>query len=107
MCPKIIEVHKASPITNDEPVFDTVIQVKSSFPDPPKDIKLMERLNEIYELYRKDAELIADALYNSLPQGTMERLIVILMGKYAEKCGYVGKMPDNDLLKPILPINNE
>jgi len=50
-----------------------------------------DSLEEIGRFFEKDAELIAGILIESLPQGTYDRLLALMMRKAAEKCYFIGK----------------
>ena len=67
------KIHKADPIGETEVLPATiVIDTKLS------GNKCMDGM-DIDDIYIKDAGLLADALFYSLPQGTFDRLIVKLM----------------------------
>jgi len=50
-----------------------------------------DSLEEIGRFFEKDAELIAGILIESLPQGTLDRLLAIMMRRFADKCYYIGQ----------------
>ena len=50
-----------------------------------------DSLEEIGRFFEKDAELIAGILIESLPQGTYDRLLALMMSKAAEKCYFIGQ----------------
>ena len=70
----ITMAHKASPLGG-EAVPDTIIKIVGE--DIPDDIK------KAAEWYEADAVAIANALYNSLPEGTIARLLAEIMKRYA------------------------
>lgn len=81
---KEIVVAKFEPL-HEHVAEDTIIKVTGKVPDFPID-SFFENGRKFYD---DQAEAIADALYNSLPQGTFDRLWVAIMRKKMSL--YVGK----------------
>lgn len=75
---KEIVVAKFDPIYGQE-AEDTVIKITDKIPDTSElggGIQWFENMRKFYD---KEAEAIADTLFNSLPQGTFDRLWVAIM----------------------------
>ena len=70
-----ISIHKAQPMGR-QPILDKTIILSREMPDP-------DTLQEMADLYAEDAKKIADALENTLPGGTFDRLLVELLTKKA------------------------
>lgn len=75
---RLIFAFKAKESVSREIIPDTRIFVCRPIKDAMNASKTMKEVAEVYE---KQAAVIADALYNSLPQGTFDRLIIELMRK--------------------------
>ena len=82
------KVFKASPIVSEEPVEGMIIEILTSI-----DLSIDETsdLKKAFRVYETDAGDLAEALLESLPQGTMDRLITQLMGNRAAQMGYKGR----------------
>ncbi len=65
----IVSVRKAQQGNDVRPIPGVMIEISSPFPNglPP---------HEARTLHRHEAKKLADALFNSLPGGTLDRLIV-------------------------------
>lgn len=74
---KIVRVHRAQPIVDDEPVDKVTIKVDKTMPR-------QSTLEEAYRDYEADAKKIADALEDSLPGGTFSALLIELLER--KKC---------------------
>ena len=85
---RICKVFKASPIVSEEPVEDMTIEIHQSIDLSLDDSTTLEKAFSVYET---DAGNLAEALLDSLPQGTMDRLITQLMGNRAAQMGYKGR----------------
>lgn len=70
-----VKVAKFDPLQN-QTAEDTVISIAEDYPISLNNDRTTEELVAYYE---NQAELIADALFNSLPQGTCDRLLIKLM----------------------------
>lgn len=84
---KIASVYKARPTT--EPVENVTIEIWEDIPDT-KDLNVAARL------YSTDGNLLAHALLNSLPGGTVDQLLIALLKNRASLLripfiDYVGK----------------
>lgn len=87
---KQIKAWKASGLTG-KPVESVEIRIDLDIGNAGFEAKSLREAFEIYfEIYEAEAQKIADALFNSLPQGTMDRLITELMGRKAAESGYRG-----------------
>jgi hypothetical protein len=75
---KTIRICKAKIIENDYPEPVTVI-IDGELPDI-SNLK-QYRLQSLEQFYQDEAELLVDALWNSLPQGTFDRLGIEFMEK--------------------------
>lgn len=72
---KRIVVYKADAITDRSPeVEDCIIEISESLPEYKA-----STLAEIEKFYAGEAKLIADALFDHLPQGIFEPLLVEMM----------------------------
>lgn len=69
-------VHKAQPTIAAEPVRDVGIYVNKELPS-------FKTLAEAEAAFARDAEAIADELQGSLPGGTLDRLVAILLMRKA------------------------
>ena len=76
-------IFKASPL-GEKAVPDMEIKIRTQMPET-------KTLDETFSIFQCDAELIADALFASLPQGTLDRLTAELIGRTARRMGYMGK----------------
>lgn len=72
---KIIEIHKAQPVTRRE-VEDILIEIIAEVPT-------LANLEEMGAFYQQQAEKLCDALLASLPQGTSDRLLAELLKRKA------------------------
>jgi hypothetical protein len=73
---KTIKIAKFDPL-HQETAEDTVISITEDNPGlSNNDHRSMKDMAVYYE---DQADLIADALYNSLPQGTFDRLVIKLL----------------------------
>jgi len=79
---KKVRVAKAAPLRS-EPVPSATILIDGDIPFRPG-------LKETEEQFYKQAEKLAEALYGSLPQATLERLTILLMEKHVSS--YWGRM---------------
>ncbi len=68
-----IKVAKFDPLHN-KVAEDTVISITESLPEYRKGT-----IQDTLAYYENQADMIADALFNSLPQGTFDRLLIKLM----------------------------
>lgn len=72
-----VVVHRAQPVGG-HPVLVSIIEIRPTIPDPrPSPAVLGEYSSDA--VMAQDAKHIADALYASLPGGTFDRLIVLLL----------------------------
>lgn len=78
---KIYEIVKASPIGKDSSAVDIMIRITGEVPE-------FNTLHEGEEFFTLQAMQISEALFNSLPQGTMDRLLAEMMKRKASL--YVG-----------------
>lgn len=71
---KFVKIHMAEGIgqTMPQPVS---LEIDTELPSTDE----IKSLDEIESLFARDASLIAEALYNSLPQGARLRLVIELM----------------------------
>lgn len=76
--PIIVDVHQAQPVAKDLPVANVTIDIRRPVPELP--VGDVERYDN---LYQQDATAIADALFASLPGGTLDRLIAIMLTRKA------------------------
>lgn len=77
-------IYKASPLMESEEVPSVELLIRTEIPET-------RTIDEAYSMYQHDAEMIADALFKSLPQAALDRLITELMGMKANRCGYKGR----------------
>ena len=82
--PKVIHVSAFSPFRDQEPP-DTTIVIRGE----PPEFNGPDSLRQHQDFYERQAAEILDALYNSLPQGTFDRLGMAFMQK--KVCLYRGK----------------
>lgn len=71
-----IAVHKAQRTLEDRPVNDLFIRVSETIPSFPE-------LSQSAKAFALDGKLLADALFDSLPGGTMDSLIAELLKRRA------------------------
>lgn len=71
-----LRVHQASPMRN-RPVES--VRIAIDIPLPDSDLGL-EKVRALYDM---DAEIVVDALFASLPQGTLERLLAKMIMRRA------------------------
>lgn len=78
---QIVSICKADPIgVNDKnSVRPVIIRITEDIPD----FHGHEALAFAREFYADEAKTLAFALFNSLPQGTLDRLIIVLMERTA------------------------
>lgn len=79
---KTVIICKAEPLANQEPIPVTII-IDGDLPDFEalrKEYKSLD-FRELSQYYQDQAELLINALYNSLPQGTFDRLGIEFMKK--------------------------
>jgi hypothetical protein len=81
---KYITTFKADPIISDEPVPNVEILINDEVP-----IQTIYGLKRMEKIMDYEAEKLADALFESLPQGVLDRLLYHLMGRKASV--YLGK----------------
>lgn len=72
---KTIHAYKAQPLGKTTDVEDVKIIINKEIPH------FVGSLREAELVYEKEAEALADALFKSLPQGTMDRLLIEIMKK--------------------------
>lgn len=78
---KTVRVYKAQPITKNEEVKSVTIYINA-------EIEHAKTLEDAEFVYQEDASMLADALFNSLPQGTADRLLIeLLKRKTSLYCG--------------------
>ena len=80
---KTITICKANPIGKVAEVESVTIEISLSLPD----IQLVQYVDTFYS---NQTIILADALYNSLPQGTFDRLLYAMMGKKLKDSMYSG-----------------
>lgn len=71
---KEIRLVKFDPLSCQE-AEDTVIRIIDEIPE----FQYNKGLESIEGYYNDQADKLADALFNSLPQGTLDRLFIVLM----------------------------
>lgn len=74
-----VSIFKASRIYEDRPVGGVTIHIHDEIPNTLG--ALGNTLDDIADYYRRQASALAEALVNSLPQGTCDRLIIELMAR--------------------------
>lgn len=83
---KIITVHKASPIYQEDDIKSVTLRISENYPGSRElDLKEIERL------FWDDAEKIVEALVESLPQGTLSKVHALLTKHAAEKIYIIGR----------------
>ena len=80
----LVEVCKAEPIGSTEKVDNVLIYIGHRLPGLHMDLK------EIMAFYDDEAQKIADALFDHLPQGTMDRVLYKIMERKVKESGYMG-----------------
>ncbi len=84
---KEITVAKFEPLRG-QVAEDTVIRITGKVPDTKEYGDGKEWFENVNKWYEGQAEAIADALFNSLPQGTFDRLwVAIMKRKMSLYCG--------------------
>ena len=73
---KQINITKAEPIIKDELIEDIQITISGSPPDHMS-------LEDARQWFNTQADLIVDAMFNSLPQGTTDRIYARMTAKKA------------------------
>lgn len=73
---KTVELHKASPLRGDD-VEPLQIKITEEVPDNFVTQEGMERF------YNNEAKMLCDAILDTLPQATINRIIIRLMQGYA------------------------
>jgi hypothetical protein len=68
----MVYICKADPITRNEPVPDMILNITNPIPDH-------KGFEECKKFHQEEAERLAQALFESLPQGTRHELIISLM----------------------------
>lgn len=81
---KEIRLYKFSPLRG-QIAEDTVIHIDQDIPEYHDQI-----LKEIEKFYQEQAKILADALFNSLPQGVIEPLTIEFLKRRVSL--YMGKM---------------
>jgi len=81
---KEIRLYKFSPLRG-QIAEDTIIRIDQKLPESNN-----ETLKEAEEFFQKQAKILADALFNSLPQGIMEPLTIEFLKRRVSL--YIGKM---------------
>lgn len=81
-----ITVHKADAGLSETPVQAVTIHITQELDHTHS----KESIHDWYAVYQADAEAIAEALANSLPQGTRVRLVAELLKKEAQTSGFRG-----------------
>jgi hypothetical protein len=74
----LISIHKASPIRPDVDVRDVVISFQKPMPQYDFDSD-PEWRQKCIDLYQHDADQILSALTRTLPGGTMDRLLILML----------------------------
>lgn len=69
-----VKVHRAQPV-GQQSIPRTTIVVDETMPD----VSSADRLRAMVDIMDEDAQAIADALFNSLPGGTLDRLTVLFL----------------------------
>ena len=69
---KTYTIAKATPIGKESSVVNTTIQITDNLPD-------YVSLEQSTEFFTLQAMQLSEALFNSLPQGTMDRLLAEMM----------------------------
>lgn len=78
---RVVPVFLASPLHDDEPTPVTIEIIENMPEEVFPGLEGEERWDAHKQFYTKQAQLLADALYDALPQGTFDKLIVELMAK--------------------------
>ena len=81
---ELVEVCKAEPVGSTKKVEDILIHIGLKLPGLHMDLK------EIMKFYDEEAQKIADALFDHLPQGTMDRVLYKIMERKVKDSGYMG-----------------
>ena len=79
-----IKLAKFSPLRNHE-APDTMVHIYQEVPS-------FKDMEEVEAFYTNEADRLADALFESLPQGTLDRLLISLMSRKVSV--YKGKTED-------------
>jgi len=82
---KEVRLYKFSPLRGQVPE-DTIIRIDQDLPD----YRNHETLKDAEKFYQNQAEILADALFSSLPQGIMESLTIEFLKRRVSL--YMGKM---------------
>ncbi len=81
MITKAVRIYKASRTV--DPVPGVIIEIVEAIPDPHPTEHTDELLRECERIYDTQATALANALMGSLPGGTLDRLIAILLQRKA------------------------
>jgi hypothetical protein len=79
---KEIKIYKAQSI-GDKKAESVTIIIETEIPDINKDISLNGFYEKAHKLYKDQAESLGNALYNSLPGGTLDKLLIFFLEKKA------------------------
>jgi len=80
---KTIKLCKAGPFGNVKKVDSVEIIIMDEIPS-------FDSLDTAEKFYTEQAKKLADALFESLPQGTLDRMFYALMGRKLKTCYYRG-----------------
>jgi len=67
-----ISISKAQPIVSDQEISDSIIEINMPIPD-------FTNLADAGKHYQKDAENLVDVLLKTLPGGTIDRILILLL----------------------------
>ena len=90
---KTFEVFKAQGIGRNEEVRSASLVASEPVPDPIRGTK-GNILEAVAELYTTDAQKVVDFITTTLPQGTIDRVLYLLMREKA--CLYLGPMKEEE-----------
>lgn len=88
---KTFEVFKAQGIGRDEEIRSASLVAAEAVPDPIRGTK-GNILEKVAELYTTDAQKVVDFLTTTLPQGTVDRVLYLLMREKASL--FIGPMKE-------------
>ena len=84
---ELVEICKAEPLGRTDTVEDILLYIGHKLPEfkAPS-----TTLNDFMKFYDEEAQKIADALFDHLPQGTMDRVLYKIMERKVKESGYRG-----------------
>jgi len=81
-----IKAFKAASVQLSKEPQSTIIEIIDTIADPPMGKE--SSMEEVNIFFNNQASILADALFGSLPQGTLDRLLIKMMQKHVS-C-YIG-----------------